>query len=130
LKPAYVDTSCIVALALDERRAVAVRAVLERHVLYAGNLLEAELAAAMQRNGQAFDPAFTEPLSWILPTRALSPEIEAVQRAGYVRGADLWHLACSLYLSPDPADIAFLTVDLHQAAVARALGFETPRELV
>jgi hypothetical protein len=43
--------------------------------------------------------------------------------AGYVRGADCWHLATALYLAPDAGDLVFLTLDLRQRAVAKTLGF-------
>lgn len=62
-------------------------------------------------------------LEWVNPERSLRPEIEAVLDAGYVRGADCWHLATALYLSLEPADISFLTLDKRQGEVARALGF-------
>jgi hypothetical protein len=41
------------------------------------------------------------------------------------RGADCWHLATALYLSPDPSALTFLTLDLAQRHVAKALGFQT-----
>jgi len=40
-----------------------------------------------------------------------------------VKGAHLWHLACALFLAPEPKDLAFLTLDKRQEAVARKLGF-------
>ena len=48
---------------------------------------------------------------------------QAVLDAGQLRGADAWHLACALYLSPEPRELEFLTLDGRQAAVAVALGF-------
>ena len=47
----------------------------------------------------------------------------AVLAAGYAGGADSWHLAAALYLSPEPSDIHFVTLDVRQGAVAKALGF-------
>lgn len=44
---------------------------------------------------------------------------------GYLRGADLWHLACALYLVEDPPEISFVTLDDRQRTVAAGLGFET-----
>lgn len=41
---------------------------------------------------------------------------------GYMRGADLWHLANALYIAPK-RDVHFLTLDLRQQSVARALRF-------
>ena len=62
-------------------------------------------------------------LTWVLPDRPLSREITRVMTAGYVRGADLWHLACALYLAGTPRDLAFLSLDEKQTAVSRQLGF-------
>ncbi len=68
--------------------------------------------------------AFHADLSLIAPDRALSDEIARVLEAGYVRGADCWHLATALYLSPNPSALTFLTLDLAQRHVAKALGFQ------
>jgi len=46
-----------------------------------------------------------------------------VLTAGYVRGADLWHLANALFLSPDRA-IDFVTLDVRQRDLSRRLGFD------
>ena len=53
-------------------------------------------------------------------------ESREVLRQGYVRGADLWHLACAAFLRRDLSSLEFLTLDARQGVVARALGFETP----
>ena len=58
-----------------------------------------------------------------MPDRPLTAEIEAVVGAGLLRGADAWHLACALYLSPEPGELEFLTLDGRQGAVAATLGF-------
>jgi len=42
---------------------------------------------------------------------------------GHLKGADLWHLACALVVSPDPGEITFLTLDRRQKEVARQAGF-------
>lgn len=49
----------------------------------------------------------------------------AVLGTGYLRGADLWHVATALYVSPDPSELAFVTVDTRQGTAAEALGFVT-----
>lgn len=64
-------------------------------------------------------------LQWILPSRPLTREILRVLNAGYVRGADCWHLSSALYLAPDPGQATFLTLDVTQRKVAKALGFKT-----
>ena len=64
-------------------------------------------------------------VTWIFPDRPLTAEIVRVLRAGSVRGCDLWHLANALYLTEQPAELAFVTLDRRQQAVASALGFPT-----
>jgi hypothetical protein len=45
--------------------------------------------------------------------------------AGYLRGADCWHVATALYVSPEPSRLSFLTLDERQRDVARTLGFRS-----
>lgn len=122
---AYVDTSCMVAIALGERESKALqRQLASFDVLLASNLLEAELRAAFAREKVDADPDdMLAAMSWILPDRPLRPEIARVLAAGYLRGADCWHVATALYVADDPFEIAFLTLDSKQGVVARALGF-------
>jgi hypothetical protein len=87
------------------------------------NLLEAELRATFAREGLVPAGELFDWMKWVLPDRPLAPELGRVFAAGYLRGADAWHLACALYATSNPADIAFLTLDTRQAAVARRLGF-------
>jgi predicted nucleic acid-binding protein len=126
MRVAYVDTSCLVAIAFGERGATALaRRLAGFDRLVASNLLEAELLAACSREGSEPDPGLTDSLTWILPDRPLHDEIRAVLDAGHVRGADCWHLATALYLAEIPGEISFLTLDQRQRAAARTLGFRT-----
>ncbi len=121
---AYVDGSCVVAIAFGEPGATALARRLRTYdELVTSNLLEAELHSAFAREGVPPPPELTAALSWIIPDRPLRPEIEKVLAAGYVRGADCWHLATALYLAGNPGALSFLTLDEHQGEVARALGF-------
>jgi predicted nucleic acid-binding protein len=124
MKLAYVDTSCLIALAFGEAGAATLARRLARFdVLAASDLLEAEFRSAFLREGVEPAPELLAGVSWVLPDRPLHAEIDRVLAAGYVRGADCWHLATALYLVEDPATISFLTLDERQAAVAKALGF-------
>lgn len=127
MKAAYLDTSCLVAVAFDEPGA---RGLADEIVafaeLFASNLLEAELRSALAREEVGHDPALLTGVTWILPDRPLSPEISRVLSTGYARGADLWHLATALYLVEAPGDLSFLSLDQRQAALAAELGFVTP----
>ncbi|MFO8072727.1 MAG: PIN domain-containing protein [Polyangia bacterium] len=124
---AYVDTSAVVALAFAEPRAIAVRDRLgEVDQLFSSTLLEAELLAAAEREGRRSGARrFLDPIRLFAPERRLTEELETVLDHGYVRGADLHHLATALHLFGDPGSVAFLTLDARQGELARALGFET-----
>ena len=125
MKLAYVDTSCLVAVAFEEPRADAVRGALAgADRLLASNLLEAEWRSALVREDvTASSEAMIESISWILPNRSLRPEIDRVLASGYLRGADAWHLACALFLDPGAAHLLVLTLDEPQRIVAERLGF-------
>ena len=87
------------------------------------NLLEAELRAAALREQVELDDEVLTALSWVLPDRPLTAEIEAVLRVGYLRGADLWHLACALYVFGDVKERLFLSLGERQRGAAERLGF-------
>lgn len=93
--------------------------------LVSANLLEAELRSVYARERVPIDSPLPFSIAWILPDRPLTDEIARVLAAGYVRGADCWHLATALYLAKDAASLAFVTADQRQETVARALGFQT-----
>jgi len=123
---AYVDSSCLVAVAFDEPGSADLRARLAAASdLLSSNLLEAELRATFVREEASGPEPFLIPITWVLPDRPLGPEIVRVLEAGYARGADVWHLATALYLADDPADLPFLTLDVRQRELARVLGFPT-----
>ena len=125
-RSAYVDTSALLAIALREpsREAVTQRlATFPR--LVSSNLLEAEVHSALAREGNEFNPDLIARIRWVMPTRPLTPEIAAALRAGYLRGADLWHLASALYAARAMPALAFITLDRRQQTVAASLGFET-----
>lgn len=124
MRVAYVDTSCLVAIAFGERGATALaRQLTTFDELVSANLLEAELRSAFAREGVAPEATLLGAVSWIIPDRPLQPEIERVLAAGYLRGADCWHLATALYLTEEPAQISFVTRDAQQGEVAKTLGF-------
>lgn len=128
MKIAYVDSSCIVAVLLTEGGAGRLGRTLGRYVrLYASNLLEAEVISAAQREGVRADrQALFGNLQWVTPARPLSAEIDEARIAGYLRGADLWHVAHALYLRTELGGIDFLTLDARQADVADRLTFPVP----
>jgi predicted nucleic acid-binding protein len=94
-------------------------------ILYVCALLEAELRSAHRREGVPVEEAFLAELEVVLATRSLREEFKRVLEAGYVRGADCFHLATALSLTSNPAELTFLTLDKRQRDVAAALGFAT-----
>lgn len=92
--------------------------------LLSSNLLEAELRATFARERMPFDANLVAGISWIIPNRTLSTEFASVLSAGYVRGADLWHLAAALFFRSVFGELWFLTLDKRQQEVARLLGFQ------
>jgi predicted nucleic acid-binding protein len=128
LSAAYVDSSCLVAVVFGEASGVGAGRRLRRYDrLFASNLLEAELCSAAEREGVALArPTVFQDILWVFPSRPLSREIDRAIAAGYLRGADLWHVATALYLKEDVPELDFLTLDRLQADVAGRLGFATP----
>ena len=63
----------------------------------------------------------------MLPSRSLEGEIRQALDVGRLRGADLWHVACALFVAGSArSDLAFLSRDAAQRTVAKRLGFPTP----
>lgn len=124
---AYVDSSALVAVALREPSAPSVVERLAKFSrLAAANLLEAEVRAAFAREQLAVDQPLPYDVELLHPDRPLTAEIVTTLQAGYLRGADLWHLAVALYLKETLVGaVAFITPDNRQRAVAASLGFET-----
>ena len=122
---AYVDTSVLTAIAFDEPGAAAYAQRLDEFArLISSNLLEAELRAAFARENLLFHESAVAGVEWILPDRTLAPELATVLETGYLRGADLWHVATALYVSPPQSrNLSFATLDARQSDIAAALGF-------
>ena len=123
---AYIDTSAILAIEFGEADAPYAKERIDHaSTLIASNLMEAEVRSAMRRLGTGLDPKLISDVDWVYPNRPLTPEFDVILRAGYLRGADLWHVAVALFASPDPSQISFITLDMRQRNVARDIGFQT-----
>lgn len=122
---AYVDSSVFVALALREPGAAQVRRRLARaDRVLTSVFTEAELASAMKREAVDLEASPLLGVQLVPATDPLTVEIETVLAAGYLRGADCWHLAVALSIAPR-RDLSFLTFDKAQRNVATTLGFKT-----
>ena len=125
---AYVDTSATLAIAFEEPDwELTARRLAGFPVLLSSNLLEAEMRSAYEREGLEFDPGSIPGIGWVNPTRPLGPEMaKAIAEGGYLRGADLWHVAVALYVDDTiSGKMAFITLDGKQKMIAANLGFET-----
>ena len=126
MSSAYVDSSCLVAAAFGEEQAGPVTKRLARFDrVLSSPLLEAELFSALRREQREITDVYLTAIELVIVDRPLSAEITRVLDAGYLRGADCWHLATALFLAPDPGTLTFVTLDAPQRKVAKALGFKT-----
>ncbi len=123
---AYVDTSAVLTVEFSEPGSEALERRLNSFTsLVSANLLEAEFRAALLRERRAFSYGILAHVNWVFPDRSLSPEIALALSVGYLRGADLWHVANALYVARTHGGVVFITTDQRQSAVAAALGFQT-----
>ena len=125
---AYVDNSAILSIAFEEPDwEFTAHRLAEFPVLLSSNLLEAEMRSAYEREGMAFDPGSISRIGWVNPTRPLGSEMaEAIANGGYLKGADLWHVATALFVDDSvPGKLSFITLDINQKTVAANLGFGT-----
>jgi len=122
---AYVDSSCLAAVVLGEPGSRELLVRLSRYgQLFSSNLLEAEVRAVMAREKIAGNSGvLLSWITWVYPTRRLSQEFRRVGEVATLRGADLWHVACALFLRQKVQELAFITLDGAQAEAARELGF-------
>ena len=95
--------------------------------LFSSNLLEAEFRSALAHEGVSEDAGpLLAGITWIYPNRPLTPEFSRILVIGrHLKGADLWHLACALFLAPNTPELTFMTLDKRQEEVAKKLGFAT-----
>lgn len=127
MKFSYVDTSVLVAILFRESKfAKLSRLLLEYDEIFSSHLAEAELASAASREkvDLALARKIMANISLIMPDRSLFEEYREIFAGGYCRGADAYHLACALYLKEQEDIFEFITLDLQQARVARACGFQ------
>jgi predicted nucleic acid-binding protein len=121
---AYVDSSVLVGLAFGEASALREARKLTRHATLLTSLFtEAELESALCRAGTLRDPDPLAGVRLVEVRTSLRSELREVLRAGYIRGADCWHLAVALHYAP-ARDLTFSTLDKSQRAIARSLGFK------
>jgi predicted nucleic acid-binding protein len=130
LSAAYLDSSFLVAILLDEPHSRVLRRILARFDrVLSSDLLVAECLSVALRERVDPSPILValRSFSIVLPSRSLEPEIREAARHGYLRGADLWHVACALFVAATARrELAFLSRDDPQRRVAEQLGFAIP----
>lgn len=118
MKAAYLDSSSLLSIVFSEPGHDQVAACIEDcELLFSSNLMEAEVRSALRREAVNIPVEdLIEGYEWILPSRALGSEFGRALAAGYLNGADLWHVACALVLAeqiaPDP--VSFISLDRRQ----------------
>lgn len=127
LATAYVDASALLAVALQEPSAPLIIQRLETFdLLVSASLLDAETRSTFARYGMDIAGTLPYTIEWVYPDRPLTSEIVTAQRVGYLRGADLWHIAVAQYLDATiSGELVFITLDRRQRAVAAGLGLPT-----
>lgn len=83
------------------------------------------IAVALKEPGSDAVSASLREHRRLVASNLLEAEVRTILETGYLRGADLWHLATALFIAPQH-DIDFLTLDTRQRGVAARLGFKTP----
>ena len=124
----YVDTSAALAIAFQEEDwELTDRRLAGFPLRVSSNLLEAEMRSAYERDNLAFNINVMPSIGWVYPDRPLAQEMaKALSVGGYLKGADLWHIAVALYVEAAMSGkMAFITLDNKQREVAAKLGFET-----
>ena len=128
MKTLFTDTSAFLSVLFKEPESTEVADLFrESTQVFASGLLEAEARSIAARKGlqiEAVDAAHSR-LKWVLPERPLTQELRAAAACGiHLRGTDLWHVACALFLAGDPSALPFVTLDQNQALAAERLGFK------
>lgn len=115
------------ALLFDEPHASALaRKLASLDELISSALFVAELFAALSRESRPLADAepWLDAVSLVFPGQSLAPECKQVLEAGYLRGADLWHLATAVFLAGRERDqLLFVSLDERQRRQAKQLGF-------
>jgi predicted nucleic acid-binding protein len=129
---AYVDTSVLVALMFSESGSSRIEKTIHKYSrCLSHHLIEAELRSVGAREGigESEVTAYIAPLNLLYPTTEICDSVRTVLKEGYLRGADLLHVAAAHALSGAVGvPIAFLTLDRRQTDIARRVKLENPLE--
>ena len=131
MSTAYIDTSVLIAIETCQPNSdVYEEQIGKFERIVSSNLLEAEYRSVCRRERRAPSIFRLNKIDWIIPTRPLTQELNSVLAAGYLRGADLWHVATAIYaVTISTIEMAFLTLDNRQRYVASTVGFDVQPEI-
>lgn len=121
----YVDSSVLVSILFGEPSANHYSKILSKaDDVMSHHLLMAEVLSTAARENISLNQITTslDSISLVYPDRSLLQETTRCLEAGYLRGADLLHVATACYLDPDGADIRFLSADIKQKNLAKKIG--------
>ncbi|MCB0317501.1 MAG: type II toxin-antitoxin system VapC family toxin [Bdellovibrionales bacterium] len=125
---AYVDTSVLVSIYFaDANYSKYIKSLKKYNDIYSSILLEAELCSVVAREEKNLDlvEKVLSNIQIFSPNKSILPECERVLSHGYLRGADLYHLACALAIDPSALEMDFISADKKQIKIAKSLGFKT-----
>ena len=124
---AYVDSSVVIATLCGEiAPKVATNIWNSADNFVSSFLLEVEVLSVAKREGLDFQQVQRELLNvGLVRTGSLQSECRQILGIGYLRGADLFHLASAIWIQGKYSDLSFLTLDKKQRDLARMLGFNS-----
>ena len=98
MSTAYLDTSVLIAIETCQPDSHIYEEELGRFErLVSSTLLEAEYWSVCMREQRSPSDFRLNKISWIIPSRPLTRELNKVLATGYLRGADLCHVATAVY---------------------------------
>lgn len=122
---AYIDSSVLIATLLEDHP----KPQLDKfwgsaEWFISSYLLQAEVFSAVKREKADMQLAALEIKKiGFVRTDSLAEELMEIFKAGYVRGADAFHLATALWIRGKHKDLKFITLDEKQKEIARYLDF-------
>ena len=131
MRAAYIDTSLLVAFRTRQPDFdIYEEELVKFDRVFSSHLLEAEYRSVCMREKYEPSDLHLKKITWIIPEYPLTQELKTVLTAGYLRGADLWHVAAAIYGEKEQViKMSFLTLDKRQRHVAAAVGFDVRSEI-
>lgn len=123
----YVDTSVILSKLFGEPVKFDWEK-LKNRTIFSCSLIYYETISACARENLDLEDAnsLLNSIDIISPNSILRKETEKILSVGFLKGADLKHVATAVWLSKgEPKNLHFLSFDKQQSLVAKKLGFKS-----